>query len=310
MLAKSTTKIARQVAHHRRLSPERTLEQLVAVGDTVTVTASGANTNKQFKVKSFAYDNMWGDGNKGSAIWSALGGYLGGEHADGFVQAIATRGGLSSAIDYVSYGDFVPFLKVDPAPSDDYLVTEMYTEGTNGTHFTRTLEDISTRLAETATLKIYDYTTEINNAGSVVTAEGSVTTAQNIPFDASLLSGTFQVIYNGELSPVMPVTSSANQVMQYLSEMSSFTHVPVVSKKQGGTAVGGTAVGDTVEAVAAGSDYVSWTFTFDKRSGDAKKLTFKYTDAVGDEQKTSNVIGSNGQYVVNQLGTDRTGNTW
>jgi hypothetical protein len=86
------------LAHHRRLSPERTLEQLVAVGDTVTVTASSANTNKQFKVSSFAHDNMWGDGNKGSAIWSAKSGYLGGEHAEGFGGNVALSESLTTRL--------------------------------------------------------------------------------------------------------------------------------------------------------------------------------------------------------------------
>jgi hypothetical protein len=169
----------------------------------------------------------------------------------------------------------------------------MYTEGTNGTHFKRTLEDISTRLAETATLKIYDLTTTKAD-NSVI--EGSATAAKNVRADASLLAGTFQLIYDGELSPVMPVTSSANQVMQYLSEMSSFTHVPAVKKTSGGT----EDPDNTLEAVTVGSDYVSWIFTFDKRFGDAKKLTFKYTDALGDEQVTSNIIGSGGMNLKNE----------
>merc|ERR1719258_855383 len=284
-LAQTTGSIANQFAHHRRLAPERSLEQLVAVGDTVTVTKSGANTNKQFKVKSFAYDNMFGDGNKGSAIWSAKAGYLGGDNAGGFGAAVT----LDTKIDYVSYGDFVPFAKVDPAPSDDYGVTEMYTEGTNGTHFTRTLEDISTSLSETATLKVYD----------MPLTEGTADRTTNVYADAAQLTGTFQLIYDGELSPVMPVTSSANQVMQYLSQMTTLTHVPTVSKTSGGT-VDAT---NSLEAVTAGSDYVSWVFTFDPRHGDAKKLTFKYTDAVGDEQKSSNIIGSGGSALVNEVGS-------
>jgi hypothetical protein len=279
------------LAHHRRLAPERSLEQLVAVGDTVTVTASGANTNKQFKVKSFAYDNMWGDGGKGSAIWSAKAGYLGGDNAAGAADGGFLGGSvvsLSADVNYRSYGDFVPFLKVDPAPSDDYGITEMYTEGTNGTLFERTLEDISTTLAETATLKVYD----------MPSVEGALT--GNVKSDCNKLSGTFQLIYDGELSPVIPVTSSANQVMQYLSEMTKLAHVPVVEKS-----ADGTAVGDTTEAVAAGTGHVAWSFTFDPRLGDAKKLTFKYTDAVGDEQKTSAIKGSVGgdSYLVNEIKT-------
>merc|ERR1711871_932631 len=91
-------------------------------------------------------------------------------------------------------------------------------------------------------------------------------------------------------------TSSANQVMQYLSQMTTLAHVPIVSKTSAGTSVA-----DTVEAVSPGADYVSWSFTFDPRYGDAKKHTFKFTDAVGDEQKSSNVIGSAGgtNYLTN-----------
>merc|ERR1711871_3597 len=74
-------------------------------------------------------------------------------------------------------------------------------------------------------------------------------------------------------------------------------HVPVVSKTSGGTAID-----DTVEAVTAGADFVSWSFTFDPRLGDAKKLTFKYTDAVGDEQKSSNIVGSGGAKLTNAAG--------
>merc|ERR1719313_1009232 len=160
----------------------------------------------------------------------------------------------------------------------------MYTEGTNGTHFTRTLEDISTSLSETATLKIYD----------APSTEGHETST-NVHSDASQLSGTFQLIYDGELSPVIPVTASANQMMEYLSQMTSLAHVPVVSKTQGGSSVA-----DTVEAVGVGADYVSWQFTFDGRLGDAKKLTFKYTDALGDEQVTSNIVGSGGAKLKNE----------
>jgi hypothetical protein len=273
-------------AHHRRLAPERSLEQLVAVGDTVTVTASGANTNKQFKVKSFARDNMWGDGNKGSAIWTAKIGYLGGDKAAGFGSRANL---LDEKVDYASYGDFVPFLKVDPAPMDDYLVTEMYTEGTNGTHFTRTLEDISTSLSETATLKVYD----------MPLTEGTADRATNVYADAAQLTGTFQLIYDGELSPVMPVTSSANQVMQYLSQMTTLDHVPIV-KKYAGSLTPTVALTDTTEAVPTNADYASWSFTFDPRLGDAKKLTFKFTDALGDEQRTSAIKGSGDTYLKNE----------
>merc|ERR1711871_1054247 len=100
-------------------------------------------------------------------------------------------------------------------------------------------------------------------------------------------------------------TSSANQVMQYLSQMTTLAHVPIVSKTSAGTSVA-----DTVEAVSPGADYVSWSFTFDPRYGDAKKLTFKFTDAVGDEQKTSAVIGSAGgsNYLTNELGESTNGN--
>merc|ERR1712100_360627 len=62
-------------------------------------------------------------------------------------------------------------------------------------------------------------------------------------------------------------------------------------------------MGNSLEAVTAGSDYASWIFTFDPRHGDAKKLTFKYTDAVGDEQKSSNILGSTGVTLVNSLGS-------
>jgi len=282
-----TTKVYNVFFGHRRLSPERSLEQLVAVGDMITITASGSNDNKQFKVKSFAYDNMWGDGNKGSAIWSGKSGYLGADTAAATGLRAAIE--LSASVDYASYGDFVPFLKVDPPPSDDYLVTELFTEGTNGTSFVRTLEDISTFRAEVATLKLYDTP---STTGAV--KEGQTTASDNLKFDASQLSGSFQLIYDGVESPVIPVTASANQMMQYLSEMSSLAHVPVVKKYQDSTELS-----DDVEAVASLSASVKWQFTFDARYGDAKKLTFKFVDANTDERKTSNVLGSGGAALTN-----------
>ena len=50
--------------------------------------------------------------------------------------------------------------------------------------------------------------------------------------------------------------------------MTSLAHIPVVKKYRGATAVERVMLSDSTEAVAAGSDSVSWSFTFDPRLGD------------------------------------------
>merc|ERR1711871_1571978 len=130
--------------------------------------------------------------------------------------------------------------------------------------------------SEIATLRVYD-----KPDNEAIAAINSGTSAfDNNAFDASQLTGSFQLIYDGEESPVIPVTASANQMMQYLSEMANMVHVPVVKKCC--KAAGGN-LDDDKETTDDLQDSVQWQFTFDPRVGDAKKLTFKFVDATTDE---------------------------
>merc|ERR1711871_1940060 len=148
--------------------------------------------------------------------------------------------------------------------------------------------------SEIATLRVYD-----KPDNEAIAAINSGTSAfDNNAFDASQLTGSFQLIYDGEESPVIPVTASANQMMQYLSEMASMVHVPDVTKC---CKADGNNLDDDFESATPGEDSVSWTFTFDPRVGDAKKLTFKFVDATTDERKTSNIIGSGGDSTNDRL---------
>ena len=67
-----------------------------------------------------------------------------------------------------------------------------------------------------------------------------------------------------------------------MASLSNIDHVPTVT--------GGTAT--------AGAASVTWRITFNAKSGDAKKLTFKYTDTIGNERQESAVVSSAGGSVT------------
>ena len=46
------------------------------------------------------------------------------------------RESYEEVVYYAAYGDYVPFAKVYPAPTEDTLVTEIKAEGTNGDRMT------------------------------------------------------------------------------------------------------------------------------------------------------------------------------
>merc|ERR1719329_1811433 len=299
---------------YRRLTPNRRLDSVVAVGDKITVLASSANTDKTYTVRSFVHDGLWGDGQ--GPIWQSKAGsssnaagknskWLGADSSGGAFDLAAAGTGetdfaltLDKSVDYAAYGDYVPFAKVYPAPVNDMVVTEIQAEGTNSTHFTRIVEDVSTSINEIATLRLY----APRRAGLHV--------------DASQLQGNFQLAYNGVESANIPVSSSANQLMDALSAMSTISHTPVVTKYQTLSGTSWTssavakkasyreAVGSSVENVRAGSTFVEWQITFTSQTADASKLTFKYVGTTGDERLHSaltdghgNVLGNSWQYI-------------
>merc|ERR1712195_348277 len=142
---------------YMRQTPLSGLTTKVAVGDKLTILSSNSNNNKQYTVKAFVDDGMWGSGR--ANIWSTAAGFLGKDAATtGFANAGDTTGViLDSAMNYRSYGDFVQYAKVEPSPvGTDYGVTEMKAVGQNSTVFTRTLESISTRATSTTSLTFYD----------------------------------------------------------------------------------------------------------------------------------------------------------
>jgi len=244
-----------------RQTPPSGIDTKVAVGDTLTVLSSVANTNKQYTVKAIVDDGRWGTGQ--ANIWSTAAGYLGKDDpTNGMVHSTAVV--LDTKMNYRAYGDFVKFLKVDPAPSADYQITELKTMGQNSTTFTRTLESISTTTYSVAELTFYD------------TGDGD--SSQDGGTNVAALSGTFQLIYDGQTTVAMQALVSKEGMMEALASLSNIDHVPTVT--------GGVAT--------AGAASVSWQITFNAKSGDAKKLTFKYTDTIGNERQESEVISSQG----------------
>merc|ERR1712166_278722 len=177
---------------------------------------------------------------------------------------------------YRAYGDFVKFLKVEPAPTADYQITEMKTVGQNSTTFTRTLESISTTTYSVAELTFYD--TGTGSGDDTGNSNGNLYGDTNV----AALSGTFQLMYDGQTTVAMQALVSKEGMMEALASLSNIDHVPTVT--------GGTAT--------AGAASVTWRITFNAKSGDAKKLTFKYTDTIGNERQESAVVSSAGGSVT------------
>merc|ERR1712166_1382914 len=276
-ILKTQTAVALEYAYvsytYVRQTPPSGIETKVAVGDTLTVLSSNANTNKQYTVKAFVDDGKWGSGQ--ANIWSKAAGYLGADHASaGMVHSSSVV--LNTKMNYRAYGDFVKFLKVEPAPTADYQITEMKTVGQNSTTFTRTLESISTTTYSVAELTFYD--TGTGSGDDTGNSNGNLYGDTNV----AALSGTFQLMYDGQTTVAMQALVSKEGMMEALASLSNIDHVPTVT--------GGTAT--------AGAASVTWRITFNAKSGDAKKLTFKYTDTIGNERQESAVVSSAGGSVT------------
>merc|ERR1712166_487607 len=228
---------------YMRQTPLSGLTTKVAVGDKLTILASNSNNNKQYTVKAFVDDGMWGSGR--ANIWSTAAGFLGkesGTPADGFANHVSAGVVLDSAMNYRSYGDFVQYAKVEPSPvGTDYGITEMKAVGQNSTLFTRTLESISTRATSTASLTFYD-----RGKKASVAARSSLV-------NAGALSGTFQLIYAGEETAIMQASASAADMADAIAGISAIDIAPTVTKSGG----------------AAFDASVTWTIVFNAKSGDA-----------------------------------------
>merc|ERR1712166_1660088 len=275
-----------------RQTPPSGLTTKVAVGDKLTILSSNSNNNKQYTVKAFVDDGMWGSG-RGN-IWSTAAGFLGkesGTPAQGFANHASAGVVLDSAMNYRSYGDFVQYAKVEPSPvGTDYGITEMKAVGQNSTLFTRTLESISTRATSTASLTFYD-------TGSIE----KINDFQSINVQA--ISGTFQLIYDGEGTAVMQASASAADMQDAIAGISTIGIAPTVTKTfSTGATTAAQVPGPHSNAAASHSTSVTWTIEFSAKSGDAKKLTFKYTDTIGTERQASTVMSSTGVALTNTVG--------
>merc|ERR1712195_253490 len=272
-----------------RQTPPSGLTTKVAVGDKLTIMSSNSNNNKQYTVKAFVDDGMWGSGR--ANIWSTAAGFLGKDATTtGFANHASNGVVLDSAMNYRSYGDFVQYAKVEPSPvGTDYGITEMKAVGQNSTLFTRTLESISTRATSTASLTFYDTGLTVNTDDM-----------SNINVQA--ISGTFQMIYDGEETAIMQASASAADMADAIAGISTVGIAPTVTKTFSTGQKGSAQVaGPHSDADATHSNSVTWTIEFSAKSGDAKKLTFKYTDTIGTERQESTVMGSAGIALTNTI---------
>lgn len=263
-------------ARHVRNSPERSLHQLVAIGDDVSIEAgSTLNAYKTFKAVSYVSDALYGDGGKN--VWNLV---ARGVADHGLGAAWETTTGptrrLVAEIDYSSYADNVPFLKVSPAPTDDVAITHLVAQGSNSTSFTRIIEDLSTSTYETATLYIRDKPA----------IPATPATDPRNPADPRAISGTFQLTYDGAETTTIQAQATAAEMQEALASLTTLSAVPTVTHR-------------------AVLDYLVWTITFDGQTGDAAKLKFKYI-ASGSEMKSSLLVGTDGNYLING-GTANTG---
>merc|ERR1712166_1144546 len=111
---------------------------------------------------------------------------------------------------------------------------------------------------------------------------------------ANALSGTFQLSYGGEETAVMQASVTAAGMQEALAGVSTIGVAPTVTKS----------------TVGVGSPSVTWTISFDSKDGDAKKQTFKYTDAINSERKTSAVLGSTGVALSNTISAAAGAGVW
>merc|ERR1712195_181768 len=162
--------------------------------------------------------------------------------------------------------------------------------GQNSTLFTRTLESISTRATSTASLTFYD--------------TGSTANTNDFELvNVQAISGTFQLIYDGEETAVMQASASAADMQDAIAGISTIGIAPTVTKTfSTGATTAARVPGPHSNAAAAHSNSVTWTIEFSAKSGDAKKLTFKYTDTIGTERQASTVLSSAGNALANTVG--------
>merc|ERR1712195_401313 len=163
--------------------------------------------------------------------------------------------------------------------------------GQNSTLFTRTLESISTRATSTASPTFYDTGATANTNDFEL-------------INVQAISGTFQLIYDGEETAVMQASASAADMQDAIAGISTIGIAPTVTKTfSTGATTAARVPGPHSNAAAAHSNSVTWTIEFSAKSGDAKKLTFKYTDTIGTERQASTVMSSTGVALTNTVGS-------
>merc|ERR1712166_1244651 len=146
------------------------------------------------------------------------------------------------------------------------------------------------RATSTASLTFYD---------TGVDASGDMT-----KINVQAISGTFQLIYDGEDTVVMQASASAADMADAIASISTVGIAPTVTKTfSTGYSVAATAqvAGPHSNADVTHSASVTWTIEFSAKSGDAKKLTFKYTDTIGTERQASTVMSSSGIALTNTI---------
>merc|ERR1712166_1397864 len=146
------------------------------------------------------------------------------------------------------------------------------------------------RATSTASLTFYD---------TGVDASGDIT-----KINVQAISGTFQMIYDGEETAIMQASASAADMADAIAGISTVGIAPTVTKTfSTGYSVAAT---DKVDGPHSNADVthslsVTWTIEFSAKSGDAKKLTFKYTDTIGTERQASTVLSSTGVALTNTV---------
>merc|ERR1712166_1507593 len=98
--------------------------------------------------------------------------------------------------------------------------------------------------------------------------------------------------------------ASAADMQDAIAGISTIGIAPTVTKTfSTGATTAAQVPGPHSNAAAAHSNSVTWTIEFSAKSGDAKKLTFKYTDTIGTERQASTVMSSTGVALTNTVGS-------
>merc|ERR1712166_1001987 len=97
--------------------------------------------------------------------------------------------------------------------------------------------------------------------------------------------------------------ASAADMQDAIAGISTIGIAPTVTKTfSTGATTAAQVPGPHSNAAASHSTSVTWTIEFSAKSGDAKKLTFKYTDTIGTERQASTVMSSTGVALTNTVG--------